>query len=209
MSNKVTKQDWEIIEADYRACQLSLRQIGAKNGVSESGIRGRAKKFGWERDLSDKVHARIKSELARNSNCAVPAKSDEDVHYTSYDEGGIPEEDIISAAARTGVEVVRSHRRDIAEFRDITRTYARLLRKQVQKGKRMIEVKGEAVEIDLDLEYISKCLNSGSNAIQRVISMERQAFSLDDKGGSDSNKELESIMDLVLRQKDGLMLAKE
>lgn len=203
MQNKVTKKDWKMIEVDYRACQLSLRQIGAKHGVSESGIRKNAKKFGWVRDLSHKVNASTKSELPRydNAQCAVLEKSDADKHH-AYE---TPVEDILAVDTVTADEVLQSHRQDISELFDVARSFTAMLQKQVQKGTRMIEIKGEAVETEVNLKYVSKCLNSSSNAMQRLISMERQAFSLDNQKAETGNTELESVIDLVLSQKDKLM----
>lgn len=42
--------DWEAAERDFRAGQLSNRMIAEKHGVSETAIRKRAKRDGWERE---------------------------------------------------------------------------------------------------------------------------------------------------------------
>ena len=44
--------DWERIELDYRAGIKTLRQIADENGISHGAINKRAKRDGWERDLS-------------------------------------------------------------------------------------------------------------------------------------------------------------
>lgn len=49
MSERTT--DWEKIEAEYRAGQASVRQIARLYGVTESAIRDRAKRYGWERGV--------------------------------------------------------------------------------------------------------------------------------------------------------------
>ncbi len=211
MAKKPTSPDWEQIEADYRAGQLSVRAIGSKHGVGESTIRKRADKNLWERDLTKKVQQRVRSELVRSESAQVRSKGaqsevrTEDASYTAEDTGGTPEEQIIAAAAATGVEVVLSHRVAISGYRFINRTYADLLSDQVQKGTRTVLIKGDPVEVDVDLEYVGKCLGYGTGSLQKLTQMERQAFSLDEKDDGGGDKELESVMDLVFGQNDGLM----
>lgn len=50
--------DWERIELDYRAGIKTLRQIADENGITHGAINKRAKRDGWERDLSAKIHAK-------------------------------------------------------------------------------------------------------------------------------------------------------
>ena len=51
--------DWERIELDYRAGIKTLRQIADENGITHGAINKRAKRDGWERDLS---HRGIRSQ---------------------------------------------------------------------------------------------------------------------------------------------------
>jgi len=44
-----SKADWEAIEREYRAGQLSIREIGRKHGVSDTAVRKEAKARGWVR----------------------------------------------------------------------------------------------------------------------------------------------------------------
>jgi L-amino acid N-acyltransferase YncA len=57
--------DWELIEKDYRAGIKTLRQIADERGVSHVAIAKRAKKFGWVRDLSEKIQAKAKEKVTR------------------------------------------------------------------------------------------------------------------------------------------------
>ena len=47
--------DWELIERHYRAGIKTLRQIGQDYGASHVAIQKRAKKYGWVRDLTEKI----------------------------------------------------------------------------------------------------------------------------------------------------------
>ena len=42
--------DWEAVEREYRAGQLSNRMIAEKHGISDTAIRKRAKRDRWERE---------------------------------------------------------------------------------------------------------------------------------------------------------------
>ena len=64
MAEKKPQVDWERIESDYRAGQLSLREIAGIHGLTEGAVRKRAKRDEWIRDLAAKVRARSE-ELVR------------------------------------------------------------------------------------------------------------------------------------------------
>ena len=53
--SKAAPADWERIELDYRAGVKTLRQIADEHGITHGAINKRAKRDGWERDLSDKI----------------------------------------------------------------------------------------------------------------------------------------------------------
>ena len=55
--------DWEVIEREYRAGQLSVREIAETHGVSHPAILKRAKHDGWERNLSDAVREKVTTRL--------------------------------------------------------------------------------------------------------------------------------------------------
>ena len=61
MSQKFSEDIWQQIQNEYRTNVLSIRAIAALfpdgSGPTEAGIRARAKKEKWERDLSERVAA--------------------------------------------------------------------------------------------------------------------------------------------------------
>jgi len=67
MTGEAAKQpvDWELIEKDYRAGVKTDRQIGKERGVSHTAIQKRAKKFGWVKDLTEKIQAATKAKVAK------------------------------------------------------------------------------------------------------------------------------------------------
>lgn len=87
--------DWETIEREYRAGQLSVHQIARQQGISHTAINKRAKRDGWTRDLSAKVRAEVSARLVSTGVSAEGVK------------------ETIQAAAERGVALVREHREDI------------------------------------------------------------------------------------------------
>ncbi|MBU3577568.1 hypothetical protein [Polynucleobacter sp. UK-Kesae-W10] len=57
--------DWEIVEKDYRAGLKSLRQLADEHGVSHVTIAKRAKKYGWEKNLEEKIQTTAKNKVVR------------------------------------------------------------------------------------------------------------------------------------------------
>lgn len=55
--------DWNAVELEYRAGIKSLKAIGNEFGVSDAGILKRAKRDGWERDLSARRHQKVVLEV--------------------------------------------------------------------------------------------------------------------------------------------------
>lgn len=93
----VKRTDWEAIEKLYRAGQMSNRAIASEYGITEGGIRKKARQEAWTKDLSDTVRAAVRGELVRT-----------EVRNTNA-----TDREIIEQAAATGAQVVRTHRRDI------------------------------------------------------------------------------------------------
>ncbi|MAF34297.1 hypothetical protein CMO91_00455 [Candidatus Woesearchaeota archaeon] len=183
-----SKYDIEAIEADYRAGQLSLRAIADKHGCSEGSIRKWALKYGWSRDLSEKVKVVTKAKIAKTHGTRnVPPRED-----------GQPftEEQIVEQASNSAVELVSSHIQMAADLRSILGNYTGLLRDQVQAGRVAVQLKdGTVVDIDVPLEYVGKCINSATQSFERLVKIERQAFSLDeDKDESTKGKTLDELL---------------
>ncbi len=92
------KYDWEAIEREYRAGQLSVREIASRYGVNASTISRRAKRYGWERDLSERVRDRA------HAKSMLGGESGDD-------------EAVVEAAADRGAQVLDTQRQDIREMR--------------------------------------------------------------------------------------------
>ena len=101
----MTAHDWDAIQREYRAGQLSIKELARQHKLSDTAIHKRAKAKGWTRDLSGAVRTRVRESLVYEVRANLIA-------------GSKPSNaDIIDEAAAIGVAVVRSHRRDIDALR--------------------------------------------------------------------------------------------
>ena len=171
----MTKQpDWEAIESAYRAGSLSVRSIAERYEVSHVAIAKKAKKEGWQRDLSDKVRK------------AVKAKVTGAVTTDGYQSKVVTEEQIIEEASNEGAAVVLSHRAGLAKWRAIADKLSDTL-----SG---MEVVAE------NLGDFSRALNAGVDAQLKVIKGERQAYNLDTDEGSKTVNDLSDLMDELSKE---------
>lgn len=162
--------DWESIERAYRAGQLSIRNIADKFGSNEGTIRSRAKKNGWQRDLTDQVRTATKEKLSR-----TPSRSP----FTHDD---VREDaEIIEEASTAAASVVLAHRSDLALWRGIaSKLCAALADMDVNEDNH---------------DRFARSLNAGVDAQLKVIKGERQAYNLDTEEGDKTVNELSSLMD--------------
>jgi len=72
--------------------------------------------------------------------------------------------------------------------------YETQLSKLLQNPKRILEIKGKPVEVDISLEDIGKCLNHYAKAKKIFIELQRQAFDLNDKA-DDDDQEFEYVIE--------------
>lgn len=143
--------DWEAIEREYRAGQLSVAEIARQHGITHPAILKRAKRDGWTRNLAARVREKVTERLVTEDVTAGNAQ------------------EVVDHAAARGVEVVRQHRRDIRSLNDL----AERLR---SKADALIE----KVESLKDLTDATSAIESLARTTSRLVPLERQAFSLDD-----------------------------
>lgn len=164
----MSKPDWEAIERAFRAGSLSIRAIAERYGTSESTIRSRANRNGWQRDLTEQVKTATKSKLSRK------------VSRTSVAHAQVREDaQIVDEASDEAVSVVLGHREDLARWR------------------RLANKLGDVLE-DMDVhednhnEY-ARSLSAGVEAQLKLIKGEREAYNL----GSSDSKAVQSLSDLM------------
>jgi hypothetical protein len=175
----MSKYDWEAIEREYRAGQFSIREISRKHGAPESSIRAYAKKYGWKRDLTKKVQQRVRAELHHGD------AGKDDLLSAS-------DEEIVSEAAARGVEVVRQHRKILQDLHEIRNDIQDKLKGYIKENKaegytiQLFDKKtGEWKEKVMlsflgDRESVGDLLQKLCTVTEKIIKLERQAFSVDE-----------------------------
>jgi len=185
-ANEKPIADWEKIEADYRAGIKTLREIAGDHGITEGAIRKRAKRDGWERDLSAKIQQKAEALVRKES-----------VRSEVRTESAISEREIIDANAQAIVTVRLGQRKDIQRSRRIAMALLEELEQQAggeqvamleQLGEllRSEDDKGQDKLNDLYHKVISlpgraKTMKDLGESLRVLVTLERQAFGLDDK----------------------------
>ena len=165
--------DWEAIERAYRAGSLSIRNIAEQHGISDTAIRKRASKHGWQRDLTDQVQKAARDRLVREG---VRAKGSQEQARTDAE--------IVEEASAQAASVVLAHRTDLAQWRAISQKLCVAL-----------------AEMDVDEsnhDKFARSLNAGVDAQLKVIKGERQAYSLDDPDSDDDEAERISKVEIEI-----------
>ena len=68
----MTAHDWDAIEREYRAGQLSIKELARQHKLSDTAIHKRAKAKGWTRDLSSAVRTRVRESLVFTARALSP-----------------------------------------------------------------------------------------------------------------------------------------
>lgn len=178
--------DWERIELDYRAAVKTLRQIADEHGISHGAINKRAKRDGWERNLSEKIQAKADALVSK----AVVSKE-------VSKEGRIAESSVIEANALTQAGVRLAHRADIERTRRLCMSQMQELEQQSTAPELLAEVSeilngtppeemtkaqraklAEAAAKAGSLQSRSGTLRALSESLKVLIALERQAFGI-------------------------------
>ncbi|MDA3833669.1 MAG: hypothetical protein PF495_09750 [Spirochaetales bacterium] len=150
--------DWEYIEREFVAGQLSIMEIARQAGCSRQAISKRAARQGWSRDLTGQVNKKIKATLLAGNETDGHKPRDEALARARVDQA-------LDIAARRGVAVIRDHQALISS-----------LIKQVQ------DVITRLGSPELTPRERTDYLRVAAQAAHRLIPLERIAFSLDDPG---------------------------
>ncbi|OOG11292.1 hypothetical protein [Pseudomonas sp. C9] len=161
------KPDWEAIERAYRAGSLSIRAIGELHGANHATILKRAKKNGWERDLTEQVRAATQ----RKVTTSVTSGANKDPLVT--------EAEIVAEASDQALALVLSHRASLAVWHGIADKLSTFLI--------------EADVTDKNHGDFARSLNAGVDAQLKVIKGQRQAFNLADDNGEGGNSADQSL----------------
>ncbi|AXF52815.1 MAG: hypothetical protein [Podoviridae sp. ctdb7] len=182
--------DWERIEQLYRAGLLSVREIAASQGITHGAINKRAKRDGWVRDLKAKIKAKADS-LVSKSLVSTPVSVDTIKS----------ERDTVEANAQVIANVRISHRTDLGRYRKLANKLLEEL-EGLTENRELFEELGEILHNPEDtrlsdayhkviaLPSRTKTLKDLGDTLKVLITLERQAYSIDDEQPVDDRSKL-------------------
>lgn len=154
---------------------MSVRQIAAAHGISDTLIRKRVKKEGWERDLSREVRSEVRAKLAKAD--AVQGATDLA---------------IVQAAAEKAARVIQDHRDLANKLRGAVVT---LVDQLIDHSTRRAEIE-EAIEEEtkddssgqrraamlkaVSLNTHASIAGNLTLALKNLVFVERQAYGVDE-----------------------------
>lgn len=165
------KPDWKQIEADYRAGQKTLRQMGAEHGLSHTAVNKRAKRDGWLRGLppekvsrgaaraiptlvlpavppKNRPATRAKTQAKPRPKTEKPAQTGQKQHITPAIEPPKTTE-TIEVTPQLQAEVIHSQRLEIPRARTLAARMLRELEAQTCKQE--------------DFQYLAQLLSSAGS----------------------------------------------
>jgi len=166
--------EWVAIGREYRAGQLSVREIARQHGCSESAIRKAAKRCGWTRDLAARVREGVRARVAQQNGV--------------YSGNGLTP--AVSMAIDRGGSVLRSHQHLLGGLRhdiELIRGYLKdWLNGSAQERERACE------RIFLaNSDGVAATLTALTASVERVIRLERQIYALDEDRSAEGDYERE------------------
>ncbi|MCR4304751.1 MAG: hypothetical protein NUV63_11105 [Gallionella sp.] len=206
-ANKPTKAvsvsvDWDAIENDYRAGVKTLRQIAEEQGITHGAINKRAKRDGWERDLSAKIKAKAAALVSKDA-----------VSKEVSSAALVTERAVVEANAELQAGIIRAHRTDITRYRALCQTMlgqleaesdtpelfaqiGELLAAPNDKGiDKLNEAYFKAISLPSRIDGVKKL----AEALKTLIGLERQAFGLSDSpDGGKPPATAEEVADAVI-----------
>ena len=198
-------KDWDLIEKDWRAGVKTKQQMAKEYGVSRAAMDKRFDKLGITRDLGGKIRAKAESLVAQSAVTIDPA------------EAAASEREIVEVNAQMQSTIILSHRRDIQR----TRALAMSLLEELEIQTDNLQLLHELAEVicqpddkgqNKRLELFEKVMSLGSRSstmktmadtLRTLISMERQAFGLDDKDGEGESTGVEDVIKRVKAKNNG------
>lgn len=157
--------DWDAIEREYIPAIRSLRDIASQFGVAESAIRDRAKRYGWERNLEEKIKAKKESILRKDELRKSTAQSNK-----------VTEKEIIESAATIQATVILEEREDVKRLIRI----CELLEKQ-------LETIANDPDSEEDLEKKARINKTLIESRDKVFNMRRRNYGINDNANGDAD----------------------
>ena len=201
--------DWPAVERDYRTSQMTLRELGAKYGCDHAAIARRAKREGWQRDLTEAVKQATNAKLIEASvnNAVNKAVTIEQQAVTN----------VVLAAAEVNTQVILGHRKGLSRLARIKEKLLDHIEQTVDNLPDLAEII-EMVRcpdengIDKANDALKKVLGRSaavdeikklSEVDERIRKGEREAFSIapatDDPAGKPQKRVVLDFIEAVIK----------
>lgn len=146
--------DWEAVERDYRTGSMTLRELEVKHGPNNATILRRARRHGWQRDLSAAVrqatNARLIEETLQQARSAAQQGT----------------ASAVLTAAEVNARIVMSHRKRAADALQLAdRARAKLL------ALDPADIREVAIYV--------QSVNTLATATRTLVEVQRKAFDMD------------------------------
>ena len=187
---KISDRKWERIEAEYREGRIALREVSRKHGVPESTIRNRAKAAGWKRDLAPEIRARVKGNLVK----AMVEEAGANEPLVGKIKEPLEDEEIVELAAARATAVVQDHIKMLSSMRVVGNALMNQLlhrRPDIQ-----LAADGSEIEVPRTLRDDANILKGISDAMCKVITLERQTYNLDDPDFHKKQQAVQFVLNL-------------
>ena len=182
--------DWEAVEREYRVGIKTLRQIASEHGVSNPAIVKRAKRDGWERDLTAKIRDKAESLVSKQLVSAEVSK-----------EARIAERHIVDANAEMMASVISGHHNLLTRLRGIAMLLMDRLEAElegtdlfIQLGEMMaspdefgVDKAGDLYRKVIALPTQTDTAKKLSEMLKTIIELERKVFKIDEQKQGDAN----------------------
>ena len=165
--------DWENIEEEYRAGQLPIREIARRYEIDPSQIHRRAKKYSWERDLSDKIRRAVRTKVSS----PVTVTNDTTREMLTDDE-------IIEAASERGRLVVEGHLSRAQRLKTMADRMSDGLEAHFRNedpGFEIFVAKGDGP---------ASVLKILTDVTEKIVNLERKSLNLDEKETQDNRVQM-------------------
>lgn len=165
---KRVRTDWDAVERDYRTGKFTLRELGARHGISYAQISRKAGECSWTKDLQQVIRQATNAALLHDT----VTKAQKNVTET------------VLVAAELNKQVILGHRTRLA---DLAGDVATAKQKLMEIGKKVVDIREAATFV--------QAVGNLATATKTLIDQERKAFGLDDEdAGRDKSDPLGSLL---------------
>lgn len=206
--------DWIMLEGEYRAGLLPVKQLARLYDVEETSIRYRAKRYGWTRNVKEKIKKRTQEINAEKNAEQCQGLDGEQAltyrqHFNQHLDSPYDEDALVEAVAQHQAEIIEQSKRRIHKLQTTVESmFEELARQslsteQLQGLAEMVALAETQEDLYADPARVQKLVNGfkktlalGNRAdiakkladsLKVLIGLERQAHGISDNANGDGD----------------------